>query len=339
MRGVGGGLFLLLSAAWAVPNAAPPPLSAQETHVLIVSGLGGTEEYRQRFTDWAARLHSSLIGRYHLPADRVAVLSERPDMAPGVARARSTRENVLASLEEMAGSAAESDRVLLILIGHGTAQGDEGRFNLPGPDLSAEDLSGALGAFHTQTVAMVHTGSASGGFVAPLSGPNRIIVAATRTARERNATEFPRFFVDAVSGDGSDLDKDGRVSVLEAFLYARAEVERYYGEENELLTEHAVLDDNGDGEGSQDAGPTGPDGPLAATFQIGTISATSVQTSDDPVLAKLYDERREIQGRIDELRAVRDAIPPDQYEDQLEALLVELALKNREIRAREGGGP
>ncbi|MEJ2204791.1 MAG: hypothetical protein P8170_11830, partial [Gemmatimonadota bacterium] len=80
-------------------------------------------------------------------------------------------------------------------------------------------------------------------------------------------------------------------------------------------------------------------GPLAATFQIGTISATSVQTSDDPVLAKLYDERREIQGRIDELRAVRDAIPPDQYEDQLEALLVELALKNREIRAREGGGP
>ncbi len=338
MRTAAGTLLLALGVAGAPSGPAPRPLQAQETHVLIVSGLGGSEEYRQRFTGWAADLHAALIQRHGLPADRVIVLTERPEMVPGVARDRSTRDNILAGLGEIAGSAAEGDRVLLVLIGHGTAQGDEGRFNLSGPDLSAEDLSVALAAFGDQTVAMVHTGSASGGFVAPLSGPNRIIVAATRTARERNATEFPRFFVDAVSGEGSDLDKDGRVSVLEAFLYARAEVERHYGEENELLTEHAVLDDNGDGEGSQDPGPTGPDGPLAATFQIGTVSAVSTETSDDPVLARLYEERREIQGRIDELRAMRDALPPERYTEQLEALLVELALKNREIRARGGGG-
>lgn len=338
MRTTAGILLLALGVTGAASGLAPRPLWAQDTHVLIVSGLGGTEEYRQRFTDWATQLHAALTQRHSLPTDRVVVLSERPDRAPGVARDRSTRDNILAALGEIAGRSAEGDRILLILIGHGTAQGDDGRFNLPGPDLSAEDLSEALGAFPTQTVAMVHTGSASGGFVGPLSGPNRIIVAATRTARERNATEFPRFFVDAVSGEGSDLDKDGRVSMLEAFLYARAEVERYYGEENELLTEHAVLDDNGDGEGSQEASPTGPDGALAATFQIGTLSAMSPETSDDPVLARLYEERREIQGRIDELRAMRDALPPERYAEQLEDLLVELALKNREIRAREGGG-
>jgi hypothetical protein len=337
MRTAGGALLLALGVTGAISGVVPRPLQAQETHVLIVSGLGGTDEYRRRFADWATQLHTALTQRHGLPGDRVVVLAERPEEAPGVARDRSTRENVLAALGEIAGRSEEGDRVLLILIGHGTAQGEDGRFNLPGPDLSAEDLSAALDAFRTQTVAMVHTGSASGGFIAPLSGPNRIIVAATRTARERNATEFPRFFVDAITGDGSDLDKDGRVSVLEAFLYARAEVERYYSEENELLTEHAILDDNGDGEGSPDASPTGPEGSLAATFQIGTVSAMSAETSDDPVLERLYEERREIQGHIDDLRAMRDALPPERYAEQLEALLVELALKNREIRAREGG--
>jgi hypothetical protein len=318
--------------------AAPRPLSAQETHALVVSGLGGTETYRQQFSDWAVALHTALIQRHGIQANRIVVLSERPDMAPDVARDRSTKDNVLSALAEIAGTVAVDDRVLVVLIGHGTAQGDEGRFNLPGPDLSADDLSAALGSFRSQTVALVHTGSASGGFLPPLSGPNRIIVAATRTARERNATEFPRFFVEAVAGDGADLDKDGRISVLEAYLYARAEVERYYGEENELLTEHAMLDDNGDGEGSAEASATGPDGQLAATFQLGSVTAATLETSDDPVLNRLYEERRGIQARLDELRAMRDALPPDRYAQDLEALLVELALKNREIRAREGGG-
>jgi len=338
MKPAVGAWLLLVSAAWVSPGGGPRPLDGQETHVLIVSGLGGAEEYRQRFSDLAVELHAALIGRYDHSPDRIVVLTERPEMAPGVVKDRSTRDNVLAAMGEMAGSAAAGDHVLLVLIGHGTAQGEEARFNLPGPDLSVEDVAAALGAFDDEIVAVIHTGSASGGFVQPLSGPNRIIVAATRTARERNATEFPRFFVEAVAGDAADLDKDGRISVLEAFQYASAEVERYYGDENELLTEHAVLDDNGDGKGSREVSQAGPDGRLAATFPIGTVSAVSVEATDDPVLAGLYEERREIQGRIDELRAMRDALPPEQYAERLEALLVELALKNREIRAREGGG-
>ena len=149
-------------------------------------------------------------------------------------------------------------------------------------------------------MAVVHTGSASGGFVAPLSGPNRIIVAATRTARERNATEFPGYFVEAVAGDGADLDKDGAVSLLEAFIYARQEVARHYEEENELLTEHAVLDDNGDGEGSRDAERRGQDGRLAATFRLGRPAravTADPEPHDDPVLARLYGERAGDPGR------------------------------------------
>jgi hypothetical protein len=225
----------------------------------------------------------------------------------------------------------------VVLIGHGTAQGEEGKFNLPGPDMSGEELAAALAVFPTQTVAVVHTGSAGGGFVAPLSGPNRITLSATRTSRERNATEFAAFFVEALTGDGSDLDKDGQISLLEAFTYTRAEVARQYAEDNEILTEHAVLDDNGDGEGSPDASTTAADGRLAAGFRLGRTAVTA-QATDDPALAKLYEERREIMGRIDGLRASRDAMTEERYDEALEALLVELALKNREIKAREGGG-
>ncbi|HSM60813.1 MAG TPA: hypothetical protein VK849_08455 [Longimicrobiales bacterium] len=334
-RGLPGACALTLAAAVAW-SASPPPAAAQQTHALVVAGLGGTAEYRDRFAGWARDLHGALTGRFGIPEDNVVVLLERPEAAPGIGRDRSTKDNVTAALTEIAGRAGPEDRVLVVLIGHGTAQGDDARFNLPGPDLSAADLAVALAGFPSQRVALVHTGSASGGFVAPLSGPNRVIVAATRTARERDAPRFAGYFVQAFTDDVSDLDKDGQVSVLEAFRYARAEVARDYEEANELLTEHAVLDDDGDGEGSQDAGPDTGDGRLAAAFRLGTVTTTPAPETDDPVLARLYGERRAIQERIDLLRASREAVPPERYERDLEDLLVELALKNREIRERGG---
>jgi len=328
-----------LGAALALVLGTPGTGAAQSaTHAVIVVGLGGAEEYREKFHAYGMSLYSALTEQHGIPPENVTLLAEREELAQGAYHDRSTRANLMKVLGEIAGRAAPQDRVFIVLIGHGTAQGEDPRFNLPGPDLGPEDFMAGLTAFPTQTLALVHTGSASGGFVAPLSGPNRIIVAATRTARERNATEFPRFFVEAVSGEGADLDKDGQISLLEAYVYARQEVERFYQEENELLTEHAVLDDNGDGEGSHEASLVGPDGQLAATFLLGSQAATAAQTSDDPVLNRLYEERQEIQGRFDELRAIRESLPEAQYESAMEDLLVELALKTREIRAREGGG-
>ena len=259
-------------------------------------------------------------------------------MAPEIISDRSTRANVLQTLAEIAQKAEPMDRLLLVLIGHGTAGREEPQLNLPGPDLVPSDLEQGLTAFPTQTLALVHTGTASGGFIEPLSGPNRILVAATSTRNQLNATEFGQFFAQAVAGDGADLDKDERVSLLEAFLYTKQEVARLYEEENELLTETAVLDDNGDGEASPEAGQDAADGPLAATFHLGGISGTAGQAPDDPELARLYEERAEIQSRIDALRASRDALGEEAYLNALEPILIELALKNREIRALEGGG-
>lgn len=328
-------LVLTLTAA-----VCATPVSAQgRTHALIVVGLGGTDEYRESFHAEASKIRDALIDLHGIPAENVHYLGERVELAPDVIEARATRAEVLRVLGEIAQDASPQDRLFMMLIGHATSGSEEVQFNLPGPDLTPSDLLDGLGAFPTQTLALVCTGEASGGFISSLAGPNRILVAATRTASQLNATEFGQFFADAIAGEGADLDKDERVSLLEAFLYTRAEVERYYENENELMTELAVLDDNGDGTASHDAGLAGPDGPLAATFQFGGVSGTAGQTPDDPALARLYEERAEIQGRIDQLRVHRDELGDDPYLEALEPLLVELALKNREIRAREGGGP
>jgi len=322
-----GALLLSTTPAWGQGR----------THAVIVVGLGGAEEYRASFHAEALQIYESLTGRFGIPEEDVTYLGERVETDPAIISDRSTRANVLRVLGEIAQKVQPEDRVLVVLIGHGTSANGETQFNLPGPDLTPDDLQLGLMAFPTQTLALVHTGSASGSFVAPLSGPNRIIVAATRTERERNATEFGQFFAEALAQDVADLDHDERLSLLEAYLYARAETERYYQDENEMLTEHSILDDNGDGTGSHDASLAGPDGQLAATFHIGGFSGTSAQVPDDPVLQRLYAERNEIQGRIDQLRAVRDSMGEDEYFDAMEPLLVELALKNREIRDREGG--
>lgn len=330
---------MALAVAALIPMALAAPAAAQSTtRALVVVGLGGTPEYREQFTTWALELHTAFTQTLGVAPEDAVVLAERSDAAPGVVTRRSTKENLVAVLGELAGRSTPQDRLLVVLIGHGTAQGDEGRFNLPGPDISGDELAAALAVFPTQTVAVVHTGSAGGGFVAPLSGPNRITLSATRTSRERNATEFAGYFVEALTGDGADLDKDGRVSLLEAFTYTRAEVARHYAEENQILTEHAVLDDNGDGEGSPDPGADADDGKLAAAFALGRGGTAAVRTTADPVLNQLLQERTAIQERIDALRGQKSTLSQDAYDAALEELLVELALKTREIRAREGGG-
>ncbi|NIP59112.1 MAG: hypothetical protein GWM92_12530 [Gemmatimonadetes bacterium] len=324
-----GALVLLVAAAAA-------PASAQQTHLLVVTGLGGTPELRERFTEWSLRIVDAARSRYGLAEANVTWLAERPDADPDRIDARSTREELEGAFRELAGRVTPEDRLLVILVGHGSWNGREARINLPGPDLTAAELAAMLDAVDAGSVAVVNTASASGPFLEALAAPGRVVVTATRSGRERNATEFGRYFADALAGEGADTDKDGRVSILEAFVFAARGVERAYEERNLLLTEHAQLDGDGDGRGTATPAEAGDEGSLARAFALVTPAATPA--ADDPETRALLEERRRLEERVRGLRARRDEMEPDAYDRALEELLLELARVNADIRGRDGGG-
>lgn len=332
MRALGCSLLL---AALLVPG--PAPAQATGPWILVVVGVGGDEEHRAKFADLAVRMVAAVTDRLAVPAERVRLLTEREEQAPGLAAGRSTRDGIEAAVAEVGAAAAPGDRVLILLIGHGNSRGEESFFNLPGPDMSAADFDALLGLLARQQVAFVNTASASGGFVATLAGPGRTIVTATRSPRETQEPYFAQYFVDAFAGEGADTDKDGRVSLLEAFVYADAEVARRYESAGLIRTEHARLDDDGDGEGSAEFGEGSGDGALARRFALGLPVAGIDATGDlDPALQALLAERAELEAQLESLRAARETMSASEYEDRLEELLVGIAEIDQRIR--EGGG-
>ena len=300
-------------AAAALLAAPPRPASAEQAHLVVVVGLGGEKKYSEAFQAMAAALVSAAEKKLGVDPARIVSLGEK----------EATRESVGKALRGVAARAAPGDVVLVLLIGHGSYQQGESRFNLRGPDMTAGDFAPLLDALSAQTVVFVNAASASGDFVKPLMGANRTIVTATKSAQERNETVFGRHFVAAFTADGADADKDERVSVLEAFEYARREVERAYETERRLLTEHAVLED-------------GRAGALARTvFLAAGEGASPSGGAADPGLAALRQERRDLERRLDALKARKEATPAADYEAELEKLLLDLARQDAEIRRRQ----
>lgn len=345
-------------AAWLLAGALlllPVGLTAQSTHVLVVTGLGGAPEYSERFAEWGSGLVDAAV-EAGVPAENVTWLAERASVAGADGAAR--REAVVDAVASLGDRSVSGDLVLVALFGHGSARGDEVRINLPGPDLSAGELATLLEPLSDRRVVVVNAASASGGFVAPLSAPGRVVITATRSTRENQATRFGGYFVDALSGDGADTDKDGRVSMLEAFEFARLEVARSYSEAGHLPTEHALLDDDGDGRGTLEptarpgagaaAGAGGDDAPsdgrLAATLALapapaGAVGEAVAGPAADTALGGLRAEQARLESELDALRARRDSMSEDAYQAELEALLLEIARNGRAIREAESTDP
>lgn len=313
------------------------PAAAQNTHIVLISGLGGDPEYTSTFHGWLSRFADAASERYGIDRSRILYFGEDPDLDPTAISARSTAENIAQGFVALKETLEPGDPVVVVMAGHGTFRDDVARFNIPGPDLTPPDLAGLVEGLGPRPVTVVNMATASGPFIEALSGEGRTVITATRTGREQNSTRFGLHFVDAFATDGADVDRDTRVSMLEAFTYAIREVAREYEGEGQLLTEHALLDDNGDGEGSGDP-EEGDDGALAATVFLASTTASGPDTrAMTPALQALYEEKAAIEASIEDLKGVKGQLPQERYENELEALLVELALKNREIRASGGG--
>ena len=318
---------------------ATAPLLAQDgggqTHVLVVSGASGTPEHAARFHRTAITLLDALRDRAGVPAANITYLAESTARAPQRIAGRSAKADVERAFAQLAQKAGPSDRVFVMLIGHGSHDGAASRLNLPGPDLTAADYARLLGAVRAP-VAFVNAASASGDFVAALKGDRRVVMTSTKSAFERNETIFAEHFAQAFAADGADTDKDGRVSMLEAFDYARREVARVYERDRRLLTEHAMLDDDGDGVGSATPGAQAKDGKLARAFVLGggTVAAAAPATGNAR-LDGLRREKEALERQIADLRGRKDSMEAAAYERELERLAVALAEKTAELRAAE----
>ena len=322
-------------------TARPVPVPA--THVLIVAGVGGAPEYEQAFYEGAMKMAEAARTASSVPDSAITVLTERPERDPRHIAARSTKIEVERAIARIAKTARSGDVVFVLLIGHGSARDGHSLLNLPGPDMSAADFARALKPLSAQRVAIVNTASASAEFVPVLSARSRAIITATSSVMERNATRFARHFIDAYAGNVADADKDGRLSLLEAYTYARREVARDYGSANQLQSEHAMLDDDGDGKGSAEPGAHTADGALASRLFLheGAAAASVVAgtTSNDPRVAALLHHKDSLDAKIDALRRRKASTDSTAYEHALEALLIDLATTNQTLRQLTGGTP
>jgi hypothetical protein len=301
--------------------------------VLIVTGASGEPRFAREFHALAMGLRAVATASFAIPDSQIIYLAEQTSGDPRAITGRSTREGISQAFDRIAARAAAGDAVFILLIGHGSGDGKTSRFNIPAQDISDTDFRAELDKLSRQTVAFVNAASASGDFVKTLSGKNRVIVTATKSGFERNETLFAGHFVSAYVKDGADADKDGRVSLLEAFNYARREVQREYETTNRLQTEHAMLDDDGDGAGRADPGPRGPDGTAASRFFLQPQAGLTGAAASDPRVAQLLATQAKLQGQLDSLRLAKGVMKEAEYEKALEDLLTKIAENASTLRA------
>ncbi|MCY3661946.1 MAG: hypothetical protein OXH28_03860 [bacterium] len=330
----GAALALRLTVAGVLSVA---PLCA-DSHLLVVAGVGGEEAYTGRFHLWSTRVVDAAVAA-GLPPENVVYLGEREDLDPERINGRSTGENVLAEIAALAERSSAGDDVWIVLFGHGSGAAGPPRFNLPGRDLVADEYAAALEQLADRRVVFINGSSASGGFIGPLSREGRVVITATKSGGQSNESLFGGYLAEAFDGAAGDANKDGRTSALEAFTFAQREIERYYRQNGLLRTENALLDDDGDGLGSSE--PAGVeaseavDGRLASLLYLGQEADPSALTAE---ARALVDRRAGIQRRIDELRLQRETLDEEVYLSELQELMVELALVDRELEEADADG-
>ena len=296
---------------------------AEDRYALIVSGVSGSEKIAATQATWVTSLDRTLKTRLAIPPDHITVLTEI-----GEGLASSTRTSVLAALASLRQHVTASDTLLIVLIGHGTADATTAKFNLVGPDMDAKEWKQALNGIAGRVV-FVDTTSSSFPFVSELSAKNRIVIAATDSAAQRYDTMFPQYFIEALDkGTAADIDKNGRLSVWEAFAYASQAVKQAFEQKGTMVTERAVIDDNGDGVAKEVSG-TGPDGVLAKTT---FLDAEPASTASNPANAALEKQRVALEAQIEELKSRKGQMSQAEYDAQLEKLAVELARISAQIK-------
>jgi hypothetical protein len=317
--------FLRVTLLLGVLIILPAAARAQQRFALIVAGASGGPEYADRYKEWTESLSGILLDRMKLDQANLTVLTDTDQ-----ARKRSTAENVRRAMADIERRMTASDLLLVVLIGHGTYDGVDAKFNLVGPDLESAEWA-ALVAGLPGRVVLVNTTAASFPFIERFTGERRIVITATDSVAQRFDTIFAEYFIRAFWDEQTDLDKNGRISIWEAFAAAAGGVRRHYQQRGQLATERPLLDDNGDARG-RDASEPGDDGPTASRTYLDQPAAGAPPT--DEVLLDLLQKRTVLEAEIEELKVRKSFMLPGEYQKEFERLMVELARVSRGVRER-----
>jgi len=296
---------------------------AQSTYAVIITGLGGEKEFDTAFADLSARIETGL-GVSGFPSDHMIILP--------VAHAR--KEDIARAFAQLAAKTKTADTLLVFLIGHGTDDGQEYKFNVPGPDPTAADFKQWFDSVPAGKQVIVNSSSSSGAVIPIWSHAGRVVITATRTAEERNATAFMRFFAEALRDPAADMDKNGVVSTLEAFKYAEQKVGKFYETAGRIATEHPLLDDNGDGKGVKDPSAANGEGLLAAIIPLVRFAASKAAL-DTPEARELREHKEKVENDIATLKYGKASMEKDDYSRQLEKLLLDLARTQQALEKLE----
>jgi hypothetical protein len=302
-------LLLVVACAIAIQARAA-------TYYVIVAGLGGEPEYEQRFTAAAKDL------------DRIFKAAGPTAHVYTLAGTQATATKMTETMSTIARDAKADDDFALILIGHGSFDGVEYKFNLVGPDVTAAQIAGMCDRIAAKRQLVVDTTSASGGALQALERPGRAVITATKSGTEKNATVFVRYWVEALQDPATDADKSDSISAMEAFTYAAKKIAAFYDSQKRLATEHAVFNDVGTGEPVREAG--NGQGALMAGFTLLRMG-TSQQAANDPGKCALLQKKEELEQKVDTLKYQKAAMDPEDYKKQLTDVLVELAKVQEEL--------
>ncbi|MGA1740772.1 MAG: hypothetical protein ACO4AC_01190 [Pseudohongiellaceae bacterium] len=294
--------FIVASSALLSVALSALSFNAQAAlYVTIVQGLGGEPAFEENFHEQSQTI-----------AEASASLTDSENITL-FSGTDATRENLLAHFSELSAGMNEDDRAAIYLIGHGSFDGEEYKFNIPGLDITTDDILGIMNAFPGQNHFLLNTSSTSGALLEPLQNENRILVTATRNGNEKNATFFGKYFVEALSSEDADLNKNNSISIEEAFSYAQRQVEEYFESQGQLATEHAEI--SGDG---------------AAQFTLARINPVVIST-ENPRIAELQEQSLEVDRQIESLQLRRGEMSNAEYIEQLQALILQSARINEEI--------
>jgi hypothetical protein len=304
---------LLLATVVCAQKKAP---ADPNKFAFIINGAGGEPAYAKQFEEWTTDLRSALSDSFGFETKNLLVLQN--------AKATDVRDTFTQLKSRL-----EPNNVLFVfLIGHGSFEGKESKFNLVGPDLAASEYHALLSALPTKRVVVFNMASASGEFVKSLSAKGRIVITATKSGKETNATRFTGFFIAALKATDADTDQDGHTSVLEMFVYANRLTADFYTRAGRLATEHALLEDNGDGVGHEKA--EAGEGLLARATYLDSLSVDEAAAS--AATGRLLKERTRLEAEIEQLIGRKGNMAEAEYDATLERLFIELAKVNRSIK-------